>query len=391
MALDTIVRIELTEVAIPFKEEVRAVMGGSGNGLGMAIAAEEPWLGGDFVICRLFSADGHVGCSEVFVWLPEAGVSPKGIVDSIVSDMARYVLGESAFNTQRMAARLTNNINRNEIAKGLLDSACWELKARIAGRSVADMLGGAQVDRLPLCALIPLLDDLDMTVGLVRHWQERGSKTFRIKLGRGAVEDARIMKAVREAVGPHAKLRVDYNQAYDPFEAVEAINAIIPYGLQLVEQPTKAGIPTAMATVQSRVSVPIMAHEGCFSLGELFELHALGGIGAIGINGERPGGLTAATRAIHFAEQHGLGVVIHNQPSGLGSVWQVHLGAAYAPSLRYDMELFGQVMLEHDLLQSPLIYRDGFVHLPEGPGWGVELDMAAVERYAVRPTVVLQA
>ncbi len=48
-------------------------------------------------------------------------------------------------------------------------------------------------------------------------------------------------------------------------------------------------------------------------------------------------------------------------------------------------------MLEHDLLQSPLVYRDGFVHLPEGPGWGVELDMAAVERYAVRPTVVLQA
>lgn len=390
MTPDTIVRIELTEVAIPFKEEVRAVMGGSGNGLGMALAAEEPWLGGDFVICRLFSASGEIGSSEVFVWLPEAGVSPRGIVESIQSDMARYLLGESAFNTQRIATRLANNINRNEIAKGLLDSACWELKARLVGRPVVDMLGGAQADRLPLCALIPLLDDVDMMVSLARQWQAGGSRTFRVKLGRGVVEDVRIMRAMREALGPAVKLRVDYNQAYDPFEAVEAINAIVPFGLQLVEQPTKAGIPTAMAAVQSRVSVPIMAHEGCFSLGELFELHALGGIGAVGVNGERPGGLTAATRAIHFAEQHGYGVVIHNQPSGLGSVWQVHLGAAYAPSLRYDMELFGQVMLEHDLLKSPLKYRDGFVHLPEGPGWGVELDMAAVERYAVRPAVVLE-
>ncbi|WP_420560568.1 mandelate racemase/muconate lactonizing enzyme family protein [Tepidicaulis sp.] len=390
MTDDTIIRMELTEVAIPFKEEVRAVMAGSENGLGMAIAAEEPWLGGDFVICRLFSRSGKTGTGEAFVWLPESGVSPRQIVQSIESDMAAYVLGESAFNTNRIAVRLERNIARNEIAKGLIDSACFELKARLLGRPVADLLGGAEAQRLRLAALIPLLDDTETMVGLARHWQEQGCRTFRIKLGAGIHRDAGIMRAMREALGPEAKLRVDYNQAYSAFDAVAAIKAILPFGIELIEQPCKAANFLAFAEVQKRVSVPLMAHEGCFSLEELHQLHALGGIGAVGINGERPGGVTAAVKAIHFAEQNDYGVVIHNQPSGIGSAWQVHLAAAFHSSLRYEMELFGHVMLESDLLKTPLVYKDGHVLLPDGPGWGVEIDPAALEKYAVRPTTIIE-
>ena len=388
---DKITRIELTEVAIPFKKEVRDLMGGSGGGLGMAIPAEEPWLGGDFVICRLITKSGVVGCSEAFVWLPETGVSPRQIVEAVQSDMAHYVLGESAFNTGRIAMRLDNNITRNEVAKGMLDSALHELQARLINRPVVDLLGGAQVNKLPLTGLIPLLDGVEMMVGLALQWQSNGCKTIRVKLGEGVVRDVEIMRAMRKALGPDVKLRVDYNQAYSAYEAIEAIEAITPFGLQIAEQPTKSNNYLAMAEVQKHVKVPIMAHEGCFSLSELHQLHELGAIGAVGINAERPGGLTAAVKAIHFAEQQGYGVVLHNQPAGLGSVWQVHLGAAFHNSLSYDMELFGAVMLEHDLLKTPLNYSEGGVCLPEGPGWGVELDLEAVEKYATRPTTIIES
>jgi muconate cycloisomerase len=387
---DTIVRIELTEVAIPFKKEVQEVMQGSGNGLGMAIPAEEPWLGGDFVICRLVSASGKAGMSEAFVWLPESGVSPRGIVETIQDDMAPFVLGESAFNTERLMTRLNNNVARNEIAKGLLDSACFELKAHLVGRSVADLLGGAQIRELPLAALVPIHNDTATMVFLAKYWHEQGSRTIRVKLGENIERDVEIMGAMREALGNEVRLRVDYNQAYSTWDAIAAINAIERFRIEVAEQPAKASNYLAMAEVQKRVNVPLMAHEGCFSLDEIHQLHALGAIGAIGINGERPGGLSAAVRAIHFAEQNGLGVVLHNQPAGLGSVWQAHLGAAFHSSLHYDMELFGHVMLEHDLLKAPLNYSGGTLTLPEGAGWGVELDIDALDRYSVRPTTVIE-
>ena len=70
-------RIELTPIFVPFKEYVQKAIEQSEGGLGMAIGAEESWLGGDFVICKLVGNDGSVGVGESFVWLPETGVSPN--------------------------------------------------------------------------------------------------------------------------------------------------------------------------------------------------------------------------------------------------------------------------------------------------------------------------
>ena len=80
---NAIERIELTPLFVPFKDYVQKAMAESEGGLGMAIGAEESWLGGDFVICKLFSKDGSVGLGESFIWLPETGVSPYQIIDAI--------------------------------------------------------------------------------------------------------------------------------------------------------------------------------------------------------------------------------------------------------------------------------------------------------------------
>jgi muconate cycloisomerase len=145
-----------------------------------------------------------------------------------------------------------------------------------------------------------------------------------------------------------------------------------------------------MARVQRQVRTPLLAHEGCFSLQDLVQLIELEAVGVIGINSERPGGVTNALRAITYAEQRGLGVVLHNQPLGIASAMQVHLAAARFPALGHAVELFGHVMLEDDLIIEPLDYHGGAVSLPEGPGFGVALDEDALERYATAASVTVQ-
>ena len=85
-----IVKIELTPAHVPFRSVVRDAMSTSEGGLGMAIAAEEEWLGGDFVICKLRAEDGSVGLGEAFVWLPETGISPHQIIDVIQNPLGRF-------------------------------------------------------------------------------------------------------------------------------------------------------------------------------------------------------------------------------------------------------------------------------------------------------------
>jgi len=388
---EKIVKIELTKVFMPFSEEVKGHMRNSSNGLGMALASEEAWLGGDFVICQLQTSSGYVGTSEAFVWLPETGVSPDQLIDTIKCNLGQYVLNESPFQVAAIRERMERNITRNEVAKGLIDSACYDLQARILNVRVADLLGGAQREHIPLTALIPLMNDIDSIIGLAQMFKEQGHRSFRFKLGENLLKDEAIIKSARSVLGDEVKIRVDYNQAYSIADAVKSINLIGQYNIEVVEQACKADHFIAMREIQSRICVPTIAHEGCFSLQDIYHLGDMGAIEAVGLNAERPGGLSNAVRAIHYAEQKGFGVVMHNQPLGLGSAWQLHLGSAFYSSLQYEMELFGQIMMEHDLLKQPLEYRDGGVCLPKGPGFGVEIDPCALKEYSTAPTVRIEA
>lgn len=379
-------RLELTPLHVPFRPAVREAMAASPTGLGMAIPAEEPWQGGDFVVCRLRAEDGSTGLGEAFVWLPETGVSPGEIVAAVRDALAPYVLGESPFAVERMRRRMDANVARCEVAKGLVDMAAYDLMGRITGRPAHDFMGGRQVEAVPLAALIPLLSDERAMVEMALAFQRSGTRTFRFKLGASRAGDVRIMAAAREALGDEARLRVDYNQAYTPDEAIRAIRAIEPFGVEVAEQPVGATDLLGMVRVQRAVSVPVMAHEGCFSLVDLVAMIELGAVGVVGINSERPGGISAALRAIDYAQARGLGVVIHNQPLGIASAMHVHLATARHASLGHAIELFGHVMMEDDLIADALVYEGGEVKVPPGPGLGVELDEAALERYATGPT-----
>lgn len=384
-----VARIEMTPVFVPFRELVRQTMEAAG-GLGMAIAAEEAWLGGDFVICKLVADDGSAGLGEAFVWLPETGVSPEQLIDSVKSALGGYILGESPFNVERIRHRMDANVARSDVAKGLLDMACYDLMGRIAGRPASDFMGGRAVDEIPLAALIPLMD-IDTMIGLAENFHGDGMRTMRIKLGNSMQEDVRIVERFREMFGDDVRLRVDYNQAYSPAKAVRAIKAIAPFGIDFAEQPVRATDYVGMAHVQQRVDTPVMAHEGCFSLQDIVTLAELGGIGIVGLNSERPGGVTNAIRAINYAEQRGMGAVIHNQTLGVASAMQIHLAAAKHHSLGHATELFGHVMLEDDLIVEPIDYGGGTATVPAGHGWGVELDEDALKKYATTDTVIVEA
>lgn len=384
-----IARIELTPVFVPFREIVKEAMRSAG-GLGMAIAAEEPWPGGDFVICRLVADDGTSGLGEVMLWLPETGATTGQVISVIRDALAKYVLGESPFDIDRINHRMDINATRNEVAKGLIDMACYDMMGRIQGIPSSEVMGGREVDEVPLAALIPLMDPSSM-VWLIRAFHESGIHSFRCKLGRGAGEDVRIIESVRDALGGGIRLRVDYNQAYSVEDAVAAIKAIEPFGIDFAEQPVDANDYVAMARVQSRVATPLMAHEGCFSLNDIRVLAELGAIGVVGINTERPGGVSRALQAIELARERGMGVCLHNQTLGIGSAAQTHIAAARHGSLGHATELFGHVMLSDDLIVDEIDYSNGTITVPEGPGWGVELDEDALREYSSGPTVVIES
>ena len=387
--MSKIVKIELTPVFVPFRQEVLELMKEGEGGLGMAIASEEEWNGGDFVICKMFDDEGHHGLGEAFVWLPETGVSPEQIIDIIQQSLSQYVLGQSPFDVEKIRQRMNINVNRSDVAKGLIDIACYDLMGKITNRPAHDFMGGKCKDELPLCALIPLMP-IEQMIEFSQKFYAEGMRTFRLKLGLGVDKDKAIISKFREVMGDQVRLRVDYNQAYSPTMAVRAILAIEPFGIDFAEQPVRADNYAGMAYVQARVNVPVMAHEGCFSLQDINTLINMKGINTIGMNAERPGGVTNMLHAISYAQMEGIGCVLHNQPLGIGAAMQIHVATARYHDLGHDIELFGDIMLEDDLITTPITYENGTVTVPTAPGWGVELDELALKKYATSATVIIE-
>jgi muconate cycloisomerase len=282
---------------------------------------------------------------------------------------------------------MDNNVARSEAAKGLLDMACYDLMGKARGLPACEIMGGKAAE-IPLAALIPLMDAGGM-VTLAKMFFDQGYRTLRLKLGHGIDDDTAIVRAMRKEFEDQVRIRVDYNQAYSALDAVKAITGIEPLGIDVAEQPVTAADFVAMAYVQQRVKTPLMAHEGCFSLGDIQTLHELKAIRTVGINTERPGGVTAALKAMDFARRQRLGIVIHNQSAGISSAVLAHLAAARLKDLGHAVELFGNVMLEDDLIMDPIDYSGGKVRVPAGPGLGVALDEAALDKYATGPAVKL--
>ncbi|MHA1299686.1 MAG: mandelate racemase/muconate lactonizing enzyme family protein [Candidatus Helarchaeota archaeon] len=381
--------IELTPIYVPFKANIRQVMKESHGGLGMAISAEEEWLGGEFVICKLFCNNGSIGLGEVFVWLPETGTSPDQIIDVIKKALYKYVIGESPFNIERILYKMDNNVARSEVAKGLLDMACYDLMGKIKNQPACNLMGGRAVEEIPLAALIPLAD-IDTMKLLAKSFYKLGYRSFRYKLGSSVQNDIEISEMMREVFGTKANLRVDYNRAYNISEAIHAINSIEKYNIDYAEEPVHTNNFLDLAYVQKRVKIPLMAHENFFSLNDFMTLVELQAVGVLGINSERPGGVTNAIKALHYAKQRSIRVVLHNQPLGISSAMHIHFVSANYHSIDFATELFGDVMMEDDLIVKPLNYNKGKVKVPEGPGWGVELDELALEKYATGPTVKIE-
>ena len=380
--------IELTPLHVPFKDYVIKAMSEAEGGLGMAIAAEEAWLGGDFVICKLISKDGNEGIGESFLWLPETGASPNQVIEAVKSSIVKYIIGENPFNIEKINYRMDNNLARNNAAKGMIDMACYDLMGQISDLPACYFMGGKFVDKIPLAALIPLGHPMLMK-GLVRSYYKKGYRNFRLKLGKSVKDDEEIVRTIRKIFESDINLRVDYNQAYNPSTAVRAIKAIEKYSIDFAEEPVKASDYLGMAYVQSRVNVPLMAHEGFFSLNDFISLVELKAVRVLGLNSERPGGVTKALKAFNYAKMRGLDVVLHNQPLGIASAMHIHFATAKFPWIDYATELFGQEMLVDDLISKPIDYSNGYAVVPDGPGWGVKLNEDALNKFATGETIIL--
>ena len=350
--------VEVIPYALPFKEPYVTARG--------VLERRE------MVLLRVRDEDGLVGLGEAVPLSLRGGVG--------LAEVARELEG---WGESREAVGLSAPA-RCAIATARMDL----LGRRAAGSAPAAGSGEALPCNATLVAGTP-----DEVTAQAERWAKDGFSTFKLKLGAESAKDRRIgdfsrtrdvetVRAVREAVGAEARIRVDVNEAWDLETARRALAELEPLGIELAEQPV-AGLE-AMAELAGSTSIPLAADESVTSLAEAERAAALGACEFTGIKLSKVGGPEAALQIADVLPAYVTSAL--DGPVGIAAAAQVALSLAetsHPERLHLAHGLATQRLFAETIASVECELRNGMLHLPPGPGLGVEIDEDSLQAHRI--------
>jgi O-succinylbenzoate synthase len=232
-------------------------------------------------------------------------------------------------------------------------------------------------DRIPVNVTVPAVGP-EQAAAIVRA--SGGCRTAKVKVaeaGQTRAEEQARLEAVRDALGPDGRIRVDANGLWDVDEAVAAIGLLdrAAGGLEYVEQPCAS--VEDLAVVRRKVDVPVAADESIRRAEDPYRVRDLEAADVAVLKVQPLGGVRACLR---IAEDIGLPVVVSSAlETSVGIAAGVALAAAL-PSLEHACGLATVQLLTGDVTSAPLLPRDGAL-----PVVRPEVDEALLARWTADP------
>ncbi len=299
-------------------------------------------------------ADGVAGRGEACALEPYDGVSTAALEAAL--EAYRPVLedgdgldGGELLDACRAAADLPQ-------ALAAVDLALWDRAGRREARPVAALLSEAWRKTVAVNATIGAEDRAGAAAEAAAARAE-GYRCVKVKVGSG--DDAGRVAAVRAAAGPEMGLRLDANGAWTPEEAVRAIEALAPAGLELVEEPVH-GV-AGLREVRARVAVRVAMDETAAQPGAL----ASGATDAVCLKLSRCGGISGLLAAAALVRATGAQPYVASTFDGpLGIAAALHAASVLGPLPACGLATLGLF----DGVDHSLAVRDGAIAVPAGPG-----------------------
>ena len=329
------------------------------------------------VLVRLTCGDGIVGWGEATTigGLAYGEESPDSIKTNIDTYFAPLLLGMDARQVARAMAKVRKAIQGNRFAKCAIETALLDAQARRLNVPLSELLGGRVRDELPVAWTLASGDTAKDIAEAEQMLELRRHRIFKLKIGlRSVMDDVAHVLEIKRALGERASVRVDVNQAWSETDAVRGIAALEAGGVDLIEQPVKAGNRAALARLKQRFDVAIMADEALHGPDDALALARIDAADVYAVKITQSGGLLPALEVATVARLAGVGLYGGTMlEGGIGTAATAHVCSTFA-ELAWGTELFGPLLLTQELLREPLVYRDFMLQVPTGPGLGVEID-----------------
>lgn len=350
------------------------------------------------VLVRMTSDSGHVGWGECTTFHSVYGYDQKSLYDVLTRYLIPAVMGCDPRDLGELHRKMDLAIPFNLMAKCGIDLAAWDLIGKARNLPVhrlfrvtgeADTAGSEETGArkwdgdIPVTAAVGI-DSPAHTAQMARQLVEAGFQTVKVKIGLDPEADLARVQKVREVIGDQIHLRVDANQGYDRASALAVLEKMEPLGLEWIEQPLPDWDLDGHAMLADRLETPIALDESVYTIHDAVAAIKKKAADVVNLKLPKCGGIHRAREIAAYCREHGvpcfLGGCIETTP---GTAAQAHFYVS-TRNIVSAAEMEGPACYVDDVACQPMGIVNGRMTIPEGPGFGVELDLEKIERYRVR-------
>ena len=348
----------------------------------------------DTVVILVHTEDGITGVAEV----DSAPYGVKTVIEMPDSHMAcrglrEIVVGEDAFEMEKiwrkMYERSLYHGRRGLVIHAMsgIDMALWDAVGKKLGLPVSKLLGGAYRQRVQAYCSVLMPDTEKEICQLVERHMHKGYQGMKLgwgALGQSFEKDLQLVKWARKALGDDKFLMLDIGMKWtDVKGAVKTARAMEEYGVHWIEEPFAPDDLEAHARLAASTHIHIAGGEEVGTIHEYVQLLEKNCLDILQPDLSRCGGLTVAKKLADLCELRRVAVVPH--------AFKTHLLMAATPQYiaalphAWYVEFCEQdTVLRRELTTTMFqVDQEGFVDIPQAPGFGIELDPEALERYRV--------
>ena len=326
---------------------------------------------GLYALLKLVSDEGATGIAEGTLKDTWSGVSPRSLAavleDFLIPRLKRVDLADDKAVEAAFAG-----IPENRLAKGMIESACWTMRAA-AARTPLWQLWGAS-GSVEVAWTVTRQKPALMAAESAEVCGKYGFRVLKVKGGQGVETDLQALKEIRAAVGPKVEFYVDANSHYRRDEAASYVAALAGAGVTVAEDPCRLSPDKHFERLQAGSPIPILVDRSAAAK-EDAALYLERGAkalstkpGRVGLNETRGIAAMAAAKgaktAVGIYAESALGTLINLQQPGPMAAEQTFF-------------------LTHTAQVSKVMpqIRDGRIALPENPDLASLVDWEGIKRY----------
>ncbi len=274
-----------------------------------------------------------------------------------------------------------------------LDTALWDLRGKVEGKSVCELIGGTPRSiRVYASSMKRNITPKDESERLKKLREQFGYDAFKFRVGAECGHDVdewpgrteKIVPAVRRALGDDVALLVDANSGFSPPRAIEVGKMLEDHGVEHFEEPCPYWELEQTREVTQALDIDVTGGEQDCEIPTWRRIIEMKAVDVIQPDVCYLGGLTRTLRVARMGMEAGLPCTPHSANLSMVTLFTMHLLGAIDNAgkyLEFSIEGPDYYPWQENLFRnSPYRIVDGRVRIPDTPGWGVEINKEWLER-----------